>query len=748
MTEMLGRLTSVAAIDLSEAYIKHRRYAEAKSLCLRQRARYAHSDDGYAKWTSVLAKTLIAEQINASHFGASAVEIAAKPLDDWLRDHPEHDRRLFIEHARLELRRYGTEILVAMSAITRHDSEKIDSTLKRVVKLRHDFDKHANHVKDEIDRLEVTRDSAKERLLNDLRILRQKALVVIVGLGLMTTELFAPGSDDQIASASDGERSADQTLIELGASKAAAREVHRMRIQCLMLQGRLNQARLAFDRFAPRERITQQDQWTALNIELMLAEKQPENAEVAIAAAKRGSVSLDLARLRFLLATNQVNQAQERIDQIEERHGLFARRRAEVIALDHGSSSNATGRGLLVNQAHQLIRQGDHQTAAALLGTIARQTSSTDEAIEHAITAAAAFSAAGQTKQAAEVLLDVARLHPQNDAAGKLHLQGLILESSPEPHPTSSPHRSQTLVESLRFHLVTWKTSDSFVPARDWLVRLLFAGGNDLEAAKVQTRTPPELIDNAWASATYKAWRKTIQNAEITEASTISRVAFELLSSSAKESSTGTKTLGSITTFLLDPAELTRIHTEIGEPTTETLARWRRGTLSGASIVTDHARSLSEDRASDLRWRLFRDGELDSSKRDRIARFLMTQNSSDAPTLEAARLLFWKGTPKSGIHLIRRFIGEHPDAESLIEAGKLLSEQKSKAAKEEAIALWDRLAQGAPQDSEIWHLAKLSAIKGLRMLGREDEAAKRVRYLLLTNPSMNPDRKQQYEAFK
>ena len=744
MTSMLGRTTSASGIDLCESLLTHREFGKAKSLCQWQRKRFHNESDGYARWTAQLAYGLIAEQIESSHFNESAIQTATVPLQDWLKTHPTHPRRVFIKQAILEVRRQAIETQVAMAAVSRHESSAVKKALKNLVKLRLDFDKVADQIRDEIASRESSRELNQRIFINDLKTSRQTSLVATVALAVMETELFAPGSNDQIASSADAERLADQTLIELGSSKGATREIDRMRVQCLIIQDRIADARQTFDQSESRFGKTISSNWVALHVELLLAEKKTKQAENLLLRSKGSSLSVHLARLRWLLATNQLDRATQWVESIEQHHGLFARRRAEVITLDDGLADDSLdgSSGLLVHQARQMIREGDHHAAGVLLSRIARQTQSPDQAIHHATTAAAAFHESSKESEASRVLIEVASLHPQNEAAGKMHLQGLVLESSLPNHEIG-----QTIV-ALREHLATWVTSASFVPARDWLIELLRQRGEFLQAAMVQSQTPPKFIDKTWSAKTYMAWQHVIKNAGPDRVAMISQSALQSLSLRVAESPIAAETLEEVAAILMERRELSLLPASSAEiRPSMVFARWRQGNDNVTRAAIEFASSLSSEKQADVRWRLLRDGERDRSDRGRIARIIESMDEPVTSAIALARLAFWRGDSGRGIVLVREFLSKQSDTSSLISAATLLSDSNAPLAKQEAVLLWDRLAAGAPKNSETWHTAKLESIRLLSGQGDRQGAAKRATYLLITNPNLTKSQKARYEAF-
>ena len=748
MAGMLRRTTSASRIDLCEALINDRRFDQAEALCQWQRRQREETSDDHVKWTTQLAKVLIAQQIEMSQYGDAAIRTATDPIHEWIQRNPSHRRMMFAEQSILDIHRRAMEVMVAMTAVSRHDSDRVRTTIEKLVELRLDFTQLAGRQRDEIAHFQSTRQSALRLIIHDLQTARQRALVASVSLAAMETELFTPGSDDQIASASQAEQLADRTLIQLGASPAAAREVHRIRIQCRILQGRIADARGALDQNNPQGSLSLSPHWLALHVELLIAEKKTREAEQLLSSRGSKSAQTRLARLRWMLATDQFDRASQWIDRIGQRDGLYARRRAEVIALDFGGSASASNRsGLLVHQAHQMIREGDPQAAAILLSRIARQTRDPEQAIRHAAMAAAAFGKVGQTKSAASVLMDVALNHPgnpaeENSAAGQLHLQGLVLESS------LPDHDPQQIIDSLREHLEKWATGPSSIPARDWLVQHLRGIHGGLPAAIVQTQTPPALMDQAWSEKTYEIWRSVLRNSNSDDLPKRSQEAMKRLSVDAEANPMGLQTLLHVAGLLMEVHELSKLPSSSNPSSLmQTLVDWRQGRNISMDRIVTLIDSLPVSKREDLRWRLFRDGQANPPSRGRIANFLESVTISDPSTLQSAKQAFWRGDSAAGIRQVKGFLVDHKQTAGRILSAELLSDQQDPEAINEAIALWDRLSSGSPKGSDLWHRAKLAAIELLHQRGDTEAAAKRAAYILVTHPAMDESRKSQYRTY-
>lgn len=115
---------------------------------------------------------------------------------------------------------------------------------------------------------------------------------------------------------------------------------------------------------------------------------------------------------------------------------------------------------------------------------------------------------------------------------------------------------------------------------------------------------------------------------------------------------------------------------------------------------------------------------------------------------DRGELLLWLGRVSESIEAFRSAARRSPrPGEVLRSAAETLAASGDEAAARAAVPLWDQLAAGLPRGSTAWHDAKLSACESLARLGDTDEASRRARYVLLTQPPDDPTLRRRYTRF-
>ncbi len=109
--------------------------------------------------------------------------------------------------------------------------------------------------------------------------------------------------------------------------------------------------------------------------------------------------------------------------------------------------------------------------------------------------------------------------------------------------------------------------------------------------------------------------------------------------------------------------------------------------------------------------------------------------------------MLWSSEVDAAITMLDNLIeSSGHDVDTLRQAATLLASAGHRKANDEAIRKWDEIAAGVPRGSQLWHEAKLASIKMLRNSGQHEAANQRAKYILLTMPTIDANRKQQYET--
>ena len=749
----VGRMSNQRDHDLLDALIQRQRFDDAKQLCQWNLSRYQPNDDAYAKWAIAMAHVHVTAQVSLGEFRPSDVDTAVNVVRELIARYPDHRRRWFLDQAIVQSEVVATQAQVAQTAISLHDAGKVERTMKRLTRVSAELVQLATQVKDSITQIEVVHVPANDARITDLRRLEQELRVASVSTAILQTELFSRGSDDYVAAAAKAEAIANETLLNLPASSQAALETKRMRIESILRRGDASQAKQKLRTLLNQVEKPWTPELVALIVRIALATgdkevaaKQIENyfdASTDSAISSSGSVAMDLARLEWLLKTDQVNRAAGWIDVIEERNGPYARRRAEAIALKLAPEETAGQSGLMLTRGYELLRRGETLEAANVLAAGSRRETDPSKAAKHAVAAAAAFQSVGRTEEASRVLTDTAQQHSSVPVMAGVHLQGLLLNAK-------STGDARKLETSLRWHLDTWPDDATSSPIRDWLIRLLSQTDRPIDAAIASSQLSERETDAEMRTRCVDLWRVVfheMSSPNLNERSQIADRTFRhILQSEELGSTTIISLYREVAVRFLQRRELASLPSAPSEEAgwIATAMNARENPASLADLSLNHV--LVED----LVWRLLRDGEDRPSLRTSIAQQISSLSSESLSPLDRARLMLWQGQVDGAIDNLEQLLSQTKDPATLARAASMLGEfaKDSNLAATKATEWWDKLAAGSPKNSNPWHQAKLSAIKLLSQSGQASEADKRARYILLTNPAMSPSQRKAYEAWK
>ena len=776
----IQRQTENRDADLIEALIRTSRFEQAIQLCQLGRRRLNDRDDLAALWQIRLSRVESARQMTASNYNDQRVSVAKQPVLSVLTAYPDHRRVLFLRSQLLSVDQDAARHDVVTTLVTPRSEELRQRALRRSTTLTADLDEIIRYVDQSRSLLETSGENISNLgLAADLARLSLQLRARRVQAALLLTELFPSGSRDAIAAAAQAEQVARDALDRLPPDSPARLEIERLRIEAMLRGERLDEADRAMQRLIAAIDGPLAASVRALQIRLDLASGRLSQAAGKLPSAEddvrtfdEPSIEMDLAKLQVLLADDQRDSGTiaQWIDEIERRHGTYARRRAEAQTLDglrHSGGSATVDPGIVAVQGRDWLRRGNTARAAELLAAAARAETDPAAAIERSIEAAAAFVAARQDDQAAGLLAQQAAAHPAAKQAAEISLQAALLYAQAE--------LASELEQQLRETIATWPASSSAETARDWLIKILLAQGNQLEAAKVATARPwdqlteadQQQIEQYWTELFRKADRSGAESMNSLDEQTADQMLFDELANEFRRAfepelanQQARRTFWSLAVRLLDRDQLSEVKRSLmgladdssavaSEPFIEALAVFRQ---SGGAVEM-LATAPGEHRET-VTWRLMRDGRLDASRRAAVASLLTRWNPSDNATSQdtVARRqqierLIWTGQYEEAVSLMRQLLGDgQPAAELIGRVADQLAATASAKAKGKAIELWDELAAGSPQGTPQWHRAKLNAVKLLKQIGQVDAASKRARYILLTSPPSSDELKRQYQA--
>jgi hypothetical protein len=746
----VGRQTIDREQDLFDALLSANRFDDAMQLCQMEGRDADQRSDSAAKWAVRKSRVLSAMQMTREQFTDSDVQLAQAPVAELLDAYPDHRRKLMLQAQLSAVERDAARHSVLVAAISPGDSQLKDAAAARLVSAASGLESLAKQIIGEQSRLSANRDANIQQEIADLVRLEQELQVDAVSLALAQTELFPRGSQDSIAAAVSAEQSAVKALSRLPNGSFARTEVERLRIDAILRSDQAQRADQAWKEVFESQSAALTSRAVALRIRVDLALDRLSQAESSLTgyygsdpnAAPR-SIEMDLARLEYLMRSEQITEIGRWLDQMGDRGGPYSRRRAEAWSLSFmkrgsGSSQPSMDPSLIAAQAKDWLRRGEVARAAELLSAAAASESDASRAIARAIEAAAVWKKAGSLTKAAEILSDIALTHPDGGAAAGAHLQATVLVASGTESTVV-----QTVEAMLKRNLKQWPRGEMAEAARRWLIQILDSQARQIEAAVVATQIDSADIDATRIDRMRQCWQVAFQS---TDDDQISKVDAELRSAfePMREHPTMLAAYRWLLVTIADRASLQGLPpSESSEPAwVDALGQYR---LTG-SVVEDLQAVPSEVRDDVIR-RLMLDGRAEPARRTSIASLLASWNESEAPSLGRIERLLWLNQTPLAIQTAKDLVDQSPEsAETLRQVAELLGSSSQREAREQAIQWWDQLAAGAPTGGALWHEAKLSAIKLLAAIGQADQSRRRAEYILLTNPKLDADLRRRYQT--
>ncbi len=805
----VGRTTSDRRADLLAALVAQRRFDEAAAWCEAAGERVAPSSDQAAWWAIQRCRVETARRMDGEDFDDAAVDQAQQEIRQLLQDYEDHSRRLFLlaELRTVEYQAARHDVIVA--AITPNGSPKLEGDVTPEADVEPEGDNQFKDAADraapriarlsaEVDRLAATvsetrielghrrSDTSETDLAADLLQLEQRLLVRGVEVALLGSELFPAGSDDHVAAASAAEGAAAAAIGRLPPGSTARPDLQRLWALATLRSGDPVQAdeRLKPLLSEPSRPPAPRVQAVAVLIDLALNRRDDAVNRVreyygnSPSDAPR-SLEMDLAALRLRLASDDESFTSIGgwIDLIEQRHGPYARRRAEAIALaelesdagqseaDPESPSAAADTSIVAAQGRDWLRRGNPRRGGNLLAAAARREADPDAAIQRASEAAAAFVSAEEFSRAAAVLAETAQQQPEAAEAAAAHLQAAVLSARRQ-----AAERDE-IEAQLRTTIDSWPESEAAESARLWLAQLLVGNGQDVAAAEVLTSRPTDqLTGSRWQQAVDQ-WRAAYRSTAVDAEAAVGERFLQAVGPHLDHEKFGPRWLAAATP-LVDRDTLGQLPPLDGDTADDPFIR-ALDTFRRSGTQATPLQQPPRERASEARWRLMRDARADPSLRTTVAKLLegwpptapsdptrepahreTPGNSGGEATAELeaqtdrAERLVWLGRIDDALDAYREAADRSDSPGTVLrDAAEVLAGSGTAETKTAAIVLWEELADGMPKGRERWHEAKLAVCQLLQQSGNGKEASRRAQYVLLTNPPESPAVRQRYEQF-
>ncbi|WP_146517806.1 tetratricopeptide repeat protein [Stieleria varia] len=754
----VSRSTDDRDADLMAALIQRGQFDVANQICRSMLSRLDLQSDEAAKWVIHASELSIAIFQSGGEFTQDQVVAAQRPVLGLLTRYADHRRRFFLLSQAQRVRIAAVRHAIVMASVAVDRQQRQSEILRQSSSIRLDVEELLQQIRTSASETLSGQPTLQQRaIVDDWQRLDHELQIELVALALMQSEIFQPGSLDFIDAANQAAATATETLSRLPNDTLARREVQRLKADALIRAGQLREAKRLLDEIAGDTDSTLSPQMVALQVRLALANGDVSGARTQLdrfygsdpESAPR-SIELDLVRLEVLLRSvggEEVDRIGPWLNSIEQRGGAFARRRAESTAVsfsgrgapDRTMQGNAS---VLAAQGEDWLRRGDELRAAKLLAAAADAESDGPSALRMATKSAAAYLAAKQSEDAIDVLQSIAKSKSQSEGADQLMLQAAVLLSQ-----QSAKDTPKKIEQTLRDLITMWPESQSSDAAKQWLLKLLDGQSREAEAALAATEF---LNANSKAGVVQSAmdrWVKLLVSSDAAQASSLIPQFASAWSTAAEQSSVAKELFQSYSPLLLDEGPF--VKPAVGGLLSDADAKL----IGEVAAFRDHQQEMvtpadaSEQLIELARWRLLRDGELDSSERKRVASLLVAWPSRDRWQTWTA--LLWSGDEATVVREIEQWLAEssQPGGDGR-RAAKLLSEQASVASKGAAIKIWDQIASGVPRGSVEWHVAKLSAIALLQATGKSAEAVRRAKYVLLTSPPKNSKLLEQYQSIR
>lgn len=749
------RATNDRYADLIDSLIRKGRFEDAIEICQAQQKLVEPQSDAMAWWTIRHSEVMSARQLAQPTYDEIQVSANQKPVVDLIGSYPKHDRRLFLEAQRIAVQGDAARHSVLRAAVSPNNDAASDAATRQLLRATTaslDLSDQVGERRSEIDsshKVAGVRPKARDfALADDLLRLQQELQVDAVSLALMQTELFPPNSVDFIAAATKAEQAAATALTKLGVDTPARREVERLQVEAIFRAGQLKRAEAALARVVRSFMPAVPARVIAMIARLNLAMKNLPRVQSLLESyygssplTAPPSIEMDLARLDYLLQTNQASEVGTWLEQIEQRGGRYARRRAEAISLATLRRSSANGTevsqvdpSIIAAQGQDWLRRGEPARAGELIAAAAAAETNPDRAIQRAIESAAAFKAAGRVLDAVDVLAEIPVANSEGANASQAHLQSAVLMST-----IDLPTTAKRIEELLRQNLKSWTSAATAPSVRKWLIKILLSTERRLEAAEAATKIPVERVTAEEIHDAIELWQSAATLVEEDQYEDFAK-RFQQAFQPLLKREEFTDQYAQAATLLLDRDSISDL--QFREPGSAmfvaALLQFRR-----SGQPTDALQTIPQELLQSSNWRLMRDGQKDPQHRQAIAKLLSTWNGSE-PSLEQAQRLIWLEDVPGAVSMLNDMAGK--SASEMKRAAALLGESNNKDAQKQAIQFWDRLAAGTSKGSELWHQAKLAGIDLLIKIGEQSEAKRRAKFVLLTMPDVDDSYRKQYEA--
>ena len=781
--EPVRRQTDSVETDLISALISRDQLELAARICESHLNETQLEDDVLARWLIQAARIDNAfglqqdaasnqsDDANGSSNDHSRLA-SARRIDQFLVSHPDYPQRSWLQFQRVlnELSLITREALTVLVSSGVQQQAGRERVLTRIVRAQTDLRDLSKDVEQQINeaRSRTPANGDVQDLVSLVYQIAEKRLSTV----LLQGELFEPGAQDSIASATEAMTATKKMLDSLPAGLQTRAKFLQLYAEALRRLSRFDEALAAIDEALAIDRRSGEFVATAVRINLnagRLAQAQ-QRISTYQSASSAGDVEFDLVLLEFMIA--QAKQASRAIDQqgisqqiqrIRERHGAYAKRRAQRIALGiiPTESSEISDPELLIARAGQWLRDGKADEAVDGLMTAARATKSAKDAITLAVAAAAIERKRGAFSAAADGLREISLAFPDEAEAPKLHYQASLLMRDHWPAPA--------LIEQLQEFLNTWPRDPLAGDAVKWLDLLLEATKDHVTAARVLTAVGITRTDDTLLRTAYDRWTTAMARSETSDHHELAEEAIKQFQASASDTALCLSLQLSLLTLPADQVQ------PVTKPAFALLQRracflWLAPARGLSFLNADAALNNTitpegftlDERALAIN-RLVQDARparqtdlraVPNSQPPQSSP--LTQSRAGKALLEIDRVQTLPLDLKTQAY---DWFADYATSRSLVPAdlqandpsatkiAAVLASSADAESRRVALTLWNQIAARLPLGSESWHQAKLAFLDLLVTSNQQAEASRLAEYILLTQKPTDPDLLTRYQAY-
>ena len=765
--------------NLVDALIERSQLDAAQALCQRMQARAMKGSLDDARWAAMLVEVLTQRQVDQLFSGTeslqqrieNAVAISVQPVGQQIAADPPPGAALsvFLKAAEIKSRQRILAAAIVAKSIAAENQQDTDRLVKQFSRLQRDTDLLVKEIKPlwaNAASGTVSQGSGFQPTASQLKRLENQLRLSQLATSVLHTEVFDPQSADYRSLATNAAVQAKRLLQQLPDDAAAKPVAQRWLAEAELRSGNLVEAEQLTSSPKVSGNESEQHAWDALRIRLLLAKNELGAAErldqkLRFAASKSvASKVLDFASLQVRLAQQPVDQTQvvAWIGTIGSRYGDFARRRAEAIVLREMKDAKLitptqpnmnSSAAMVVVQAEDWLRRGDVQQAASLLQNAAEIEPDSAMALQYAGKAAAAWMRADQPSEAALVLSRVSQRHQSDPGASPAQLQAALIVSKALAEKSTDGISIETLIGYLQDVYQQWPQSSQAVTAMNWLVKIHNASGHDKLAGEeilqlVVLSKRPELV-----VPTATQWFQACSVGKATQADldSLAQTLIEL----ARKDDQLKRPVYEVAGWLFNLQALETIVAICGPEVTPPVenAAHQLATFRLQEAASLNADTIPAALQNSVAMRLMLDGIERPAIRKRNAAVLSEFSLDDA--WQKAVVQFWLQPGKASADALAGVTLKQPAGplleNRLLQTKQILSGDRSAAAVQAAVELFERHSLGMKRGSAAWYNAKLHAMELLDAQGQQDEASKRANYILLTVPPKENALRQRLQHF-